>query len=120
MTNTERIPKNSKIVDLPIGTNLQELVEKTYPLKVHEHQYWIADLGNSYLMMYSRKSGVVQCYYAGYGHDTQEEYIGVFESPEAVMEFVESHRDMVLIKTQAVEQMPRRYGYTPKRMPHNK
>jgi len=118
-TTTAQIPKKSNIVDIPIGTDLLGLVQKTYVLQVHESQYWIADLGNSYRMMYSRKSGMVQCYYRGYGHDTQQEWIGVFQSPEAVMEYVESHRSMPLTNTLAVEEISRHNGCIPQRMLHN-
>jgi hypothetical protein len=45
-----------------------------------------------------RTTGMIQCYYLGYGHQQETEHLNHFDSPEAVFEYVEKHRDMVLVK----------------------
>ena len=53
-----------------------------------EPEYFIWDIGEDYMVMYSRKSHMLQCYYQGYGQHRAEKSIHNFKDLDRVLEFI--------------------------------
>ena len=95
-----------KIQEFPPGTNpnTEEVTELF--LKLHELGYKIENSGKclfakqeEYVVMYSRTSDLLQCYYLGYGHDAVKCSLQSFRDTDHIILWQEELKSMTLTES---------------------
>lgn len=59
-----------------------------------EEYYFLLTSPESFNVMFSRRGEMIQCYYTGYGHLTEERYSLIFPDLEKILAFIEEAKSM--------------------------